>query len=79
MSKPKQKQRARQQPPAKASGIRIGTPAVTTRGFREPEMDTIARLIGDVLRSPGDQSVLDRVREEVAQLCGRFPVPGISL
>ncbi len=67
-----------QQPPAKASGIRVGTPAVTTRGFREPEMDTIARLIGEVLRSPGDRVVLDRVRGEVIELCSRFPVPGIN-
>jgi glycine hydroxymethyltransferase len=66
------------QPPAKASGIRVGTPAVTTRGFREPEMDTIARLIGDVLRSPSDEAALERVRGEVRELCARFPVPGIE-
>jgi glycine hydroxymethyltransferase len=66
------------QPPAKASGIRIGTPAVTTRGFREPEMDTIARLIGDTLRAHGDEAIMQRVRSEVAELCSRFPVPGIG-
>jgi glycine hydroxymethyltransferase len=66
------------QPPAKASGIRVGTPAVTTRGFREPEMDTIARLITDTLRSPEDTAVLDRVRAEVRELVDRFPVPGIQ-
>src|SRR5205814_122567 len=66
------------QPPAKASGIRIGTPAVTTRGFREPEMDIIARLITDVLRAPADEAVKARVSEEVMELVGRFPVPGIE-
>jgi glycine hydroxymethyltransferase len=66
------------QPPAKASGIRVGTPAVSTRGFRGPEMDLVARLIGDVLRAPEDEDVKERVRSEVAQLSGRFPVPGIA-
>ncbi len=66
------------QPPAKASGIRVGTPAVTTRGFREPEMDKIAQLITDTLRSPGDEAVLDRVRADVRELVDRFPVPGID-
>jgi glycine hydroxymethyltransferase len=65
------------QPPAKASGIRVGTPAVTTRGFREPEMDVVARLIGEVLRAPEDEAVKERVSAEVLQLCSRFPVPGI--
>lgn len=66
------------QPPAKASGIRVGTPAVTTRGFREPEMDTVARLIVDVLRTPNDEQVKERVSQEVLALCSRFPVPGID-
>ncbi|MFL5732544.1 MAG: serine hydroxymethyltransferase, partial [Chloroflexia bacterium] len=65
-------------PPAKASGIRVGTPAVTTRGFQEPEMDTIARLITDVLRAPADEAVKARVSDEVMELVGRFPVPGIE-
>ena len=65
------------QPPAKASGIRVGTPAVTTRGFREPEMDTVARLITEVLKAPGDEQVKARVSGEVLDLVNRFPVPGI--
>ncbi|MDQ6695731.1 MAG: serine hydroxymethyltransferase [Chloroflexota bacterium] len=66
------------QPPAKASGIRVGTPAVTTRGFKEPEMDVVARLMGEVLRSPEDEAMMTRVKAEVLDLCGRFPVPGIG-
>ena len=65
------------QPPAKASGIRIGTPAVTTRGFGEAEMDTIARLITSVLRDPDDAEVKEQVSREVIELCNRFPVPGL--
>jgi glycine hydroxymethyltransferase len=66
------------QPPAKASGIRVGTPAVTTRGFKEHEMDIIARLIGEMLRAPNDESVKERVSAEVLNLCNRFGVPGID-
>ncbi len=64
-------------PPATASGIRIGTPAVTTRGFDLPEMDTVGRLIIDVLKNHDDAAVLARVSGEVHDLCSRFPVPGI--
>jgi glycine hydroxymethyltransferase len=63
--------------PAVTSGVRIGTPAVTTRGMRAPEMEEIARLIGRVLANPGDVEELDRVRLEVEALCRRFPLyPG---
>jgi glycine hydroxymethyltransferase len=57
-----------------ASGIRVGTPAVTTRGMREPEMDAIADLIGRVLAAPEDERVLGMVRKEVEALCRRFPL-----
>jgi glycine hydroxymethyltransferase len=66
------------QPPAHASGIRVGTPAVTTRGFGLGEMDHIARWIITVLQHPQDASTLDRVRREVADLCRIFPVPGLD-
>jgi glycine hydroxymethyltransferase len=61
-------------PPMVASGIRIGTPAVTTRGMHEPEMDQIGDLIARVLDSPEDDRVLRLVKDEVIKLCKRFPL-----
>ncbi len=61
-------------PPSIASGLRIGTAASTTRGFREPEMRRIADWIVDVVEAEGAEAVVQRVRGEVLELCGRFPV-----
>jgi glycine hydroxymethyltransferase len=63
-----------QNPPLKASGIRIGTPAVTTRGMGEPEMAVVGDLIARVLASPDDDSVHAMVRAEVEALCKKFPL-----
>src|SRR5690242_805550 len=63
-----------QNPPMVASGIRIGTPAVTTRGMREPEMDVIGDLIARVLAAPEDNSTLAAVKSEVERLCRKFPL-----
>ena len=62
------------QSPFVTSGVRIGTPAVTTRGMREPEMRRIAELIDRVLRAPEDQNVLNVVHAEVRELAGAFPL-----
>jgi len=64
--------------PMVTSGVRIGTPAVTTRGMKEAEMVEIAGFIARVLENPGDVENLERVRSEVASLCRRFPMyPGL--
>ncbi|MEX0909237.1 MAG: serine hydroxymethyltransferase, partial [Gemmatimonadaceae bacterium] len=62
------------QSPFVTSGIRIGTPAVTTRGMKEPEMERIAGLIERVLAAPDDDSVRETVRAEVRELTGGFPL-----
>jgi glycine hydroxymethyltransferase len=61
-------------PPMVASGIRIGSPAVTSRGMREPEMDLIAEYIARVLAAPDDDSVAAAVKEKVEALCRKFPL-----
>ncbi|HUA01432.1 MAG TPA: serine hydroxymethyltransferase [Candidatus Aquilonibacter sp.] len=61
-------------PPMKAGGIRMGTPAVTTRGMREPEMERIAGWIADVLDHLGNASTEQRVRAEVAAFASNFPL-----
>ncbi len=63
-------------PPMVTSGLRIGTPAATTRGFREPEVELVADLIAKVLDSEGAPAVIEGVRAQVLELCGRFPVYG---
>jgi glycine hydroxymethyltransferase len=63
-------------PPTVTSGIRIGSPASTTRGFREAEMVQVAGWIADIIDGNGAPEVIARVRGEVAGLCARFPVYG---
>jgi len=66
-------------PPFVTSGVRLGTPAVTTRGMREPEMDVIADMIRRGLEHVGDARALAALGAEVRDLCARFPIyPGRS-
>jgi glycine hydroxymethyltransferase len=62
------------QKPFIASGIRIGSPAMTTRGFRDAEAERVAHLIADVVEAPRDEKVVKRAAAEVAELCRRYPV-----
>lgn len=61
-------------PPLNPSGIRLGSPAVTTRGFKEPEMERVAQLLAHVLQNPSSHEVLAETQRGVAALTGRFPL-----
>ncbi len=63
-------------PPMIASGLRLGTPAATTRGFGETEVRQVAEWIADILDAGGEPRMIERVRPQVAELCRRFPVYG---
>jgi glycine hydroxymethyltransferase len=63
-------------PPMVTSGLRIGTPAATTRGFREAEVQQVADFIAEVLDAEGAVAVIERVQPQVLELCRRFPVYG---
>jgi glycine hydroxymethyltransferase len=63
-----------QNPPMVASGVRIGTPAVTTRGMGEREMDLVGELIVRALKTPDDDAALAMVKSEVEALCLKFPL-----
>ena len=66
-----------QRKPLDPSGIRIGTPALTTRGMKADEMRRVGAWILEVLQSPDDDTVVDRVRGEVVEFARQFPVPGV--
>src|SRR5574340_195941 len=61
-------------PPMKAGGIRLGSPSITTRGMKEPEMEIIGGWVAEVLSHMGDSAVEQRVRKQVADLAARFPI-----
>jgi glycine hydroxymethyltransferase len=63
-------------PPTITSGLRIGTPAATTRGFKEKEIELVADLVADVVEAEGADAVVEKVRAQVLDLCKRFPVYG---
>jgi glycine hydroxymethyltransferase len=65
--------------PFDPSGIRLGTPAVTSRGMKEPEMKEIARWMDEVCQAPQDEARLARIAGEVRELCHEFPAPGIPI
>ena len=62
-------------PPRQTSGIRLGTPALTTRGFKEDDIRVVAGFIDRAIRNKGDEAALAKIRAEVAEMCRKFPMP----
>jgi glycine hydroxymethyltransferase len=65
-------------PPTQASGIRLGTPAITTRGFKEQQTRDVTKLLVEVLQHPDDDRIAARVADEVAALTAKFPIPALA-
>jgi len=65
--------------PFDPSGIRIGTPSVTSRGMGKPEMQQIAAWIDAVIAAPGDAALHGKIAGEIGEMCAKFPAPGILL
>lgn len=65
--------------PFDPSGLRIGTPAITSRGMKEAEMARLAAWMDEVVKAPSDEAVLNRIANEVKELCKGFPAPGIRV
>lgn len=66
-------------PAEEPSGVRLGTPALTTRGMKEAQMAQVAQFIGQVAREADNAATLERVRGQVAELCADFPAPGVAV
>jgi glycine hydroxymethyltransferase len=65
-------------PPMQTSGVRLGTPAITTRGFGADELRQIGRWIAEVVHAPDDEATIARVRAQTRELCAAHPLPGVS-
>jgi glycine hydroxymethyltransferase len=61
-------------PPALASGIRPGTPAITTRGMKEAEMESIVEMVSKVLHNPDDEALRVKIKAQARELCSQFPI-----
>lgn len=64
--------------PFDPSGVRMGTPALTTRGMKEAEMTIVADVIDRAIQAQGDDAVLEKIHDEVKELCSQFPIPGMN-